>query len=90
MIYYYFNKWCKDGSFKRIWISLLQNNKRKLELSSVQSDGSHTRSRAGGESVGYQRRKSSDTNNCIFLCDNQGQVLSMGNPINGDIILKRV
>ncbi|WP_228390878.1 transposase, partial [Chryseobacterium sp. MOF25P] len=42
LVYYYFNKWCKDGSFKRIWISLLQNNKRKLDLSSVQLDGSHT------------------------------------------------
>ncbi|WP_228427122.1 transposase [Chryseobacterium balustinum] len=52
LVYYYFNKWCKDGSFKRIWISLLQNNKRKLDLSSVQLDGSHTRSKRGGESVG--------------------------------------
>ena len=84
LIYYYFNKWCKDGSFRRIWVSLLQNNKRKLDLSSVQLDGSHTRSRTGGESVGYQGRKSSNTSNCIFLCDNQGQMLSMGKPISGE------
>ncbi|WP_317127496.1 transposase, partial [Chryseobacterium piscium] len=84
LVYYYFNKWCKDGSFKRIWISLLQNNKRKLDLSSVQLDGSHTRSKTGGESVGYQGRKSSKTSNCIFLCDNQGQMLSMGKPISGE------
>lgn len=84
LIYYYFNKWSKDGSFRRIWVSLLYNNKRKLDLSSVQLDGSHTRSRTGGESVGYQGRKSSKTSNCIFLCDNQGQMLSLGNPISGE------
>lgn len=41
LIYYYFNKLSKDGSFKRIWISLLQNNKRKLDLSCIQLDRSH-------------------------------------------------
>ncbi|MCS3532918.1 transposase [Chryseobacterium sp. JUb7] len=84
LIYYYFNKWCKDGSFRRIWISLLGHNKRELDLSGVQMDGSHTRSRTGGESVGYQGRKSSGTTNCISLCDNQGQMLSMGKPIGGE------
>ncbi|CAA7193727.1 hypothetical protein CHRY9293_00139 [Chryseobacterium potabilaquae] len=84
LIYYYFNKWSKNGSFRRIWVSLLYNNKRKLDLSSVQLDGSHTRSRTGGESVGYEGRKSSKTSNCIFLCDNQGQMLSLGNPISGE------
>ncbi|WP_431343212.1 transposase family protein [Chryseobacterium sp. JK1] len=62
----------------------MQNNKKKLNLSSVQLDGSHTRSRMGGESVGYQGRKSSKTSNCIFLCDSQGQMLSMGKPISGE------
>lgn len=47
-------------------------------------DGSHTRSKTGGESVGYQGRKSSKTSNCIFLCDNQGQMLSMGKPVSGE------
>ncbi|MGH1517885.1 transposase family protein [Chryseobacterium sp. JK1] len=55
-----------------------------MNLSSVQLDGSHTRSRMGGESVGYQGRKSSKTSNCIFLCDSQGQMLSMGKPISGE------
>jgi transposase len=27
LIYYYFNKWSKDGSFKRIWVSLLKRIK---------------------------------------------------------------
>lgn len=83
-VYYYFNKWSKDGSFKKIWVLLLCCNKRKLDLSSVQLDGSHTKSRMGGESVGYQGRKKSKTTNTIFLCDNQGQMLSMGSPKSGE------
>ena len=47
-------------------------------------DGSHTRSKTGGQSVGYQGRKSSKTSNSIFICDNQGQMLSMGKPISGE------
>lgn len=47
-------------------------------------DGSHTRGKTDGESVGYQGRKSSKTSNCIFLCDNQGQMLSMGKPVSGE------
>ena len=42
-VYYYFNKWSKDGSFQRIWLNLLSKKKRKLDMSCVQLDGSHTR-----------------------------------------------
>lgn len=83
-IYYYFNKWSKDGSFRNVWIALLSSNKRKLDMSSVQLDGSHTRSRLGGEQVGYQGRKKCKTTNSLFLCDNQGQMLAMGNPTSGE------
>ncbi|CEN39408.1 IS5 family transposase [Capnocytophaga cynodegmi] len=82
--YYYFNKWSKDGSFKRIWMNLLLDNKRKLDMSCVQLDGSHTRCRMGGQSVGYQSRKKSKTTNTIFLCDNLGQILAMGSPKSGN------
>ena len=41
-VYYYFNKWSKDGSFQRIWLNLLSKKKRKLDMSCVQLDGSHT------------------------------------------------
>lgn len=56
-IYYYFNKWSKDGSFKNVWINLLSKNKKSLDMSCVQLDGSHTRCRLAGEAVGYQGRK---------------------------------
>ncbi|NAW49902.1 IS5/IS1182 family transposase, partial [Elizabethkingia argentiflava] len=68
-IYYYFNKWSKDGSFRKVWIGLLLLNKRKLDMSSLQLDGSHTPSRMGGEKLGYQGRKKAKTTNSIFLCD---------------------
>ena len=44
-VYYYFNKWGKDGSFQRVWLNLLSKKKRKLDMSCVQLDGSHTRCR---------------------------------------------
>ena len=77
-VYYYFNKWSKDGSFQRIWLNLLSKKKRKLDMSCVQLDGSHTRCRQKGESTGYQARKKSVTTNSIFLCDNKGQMIAMG------------
>ena len=82
-IYYYFNKWSKDGSFQRIWLNILEKNKSKLDLSSIQMDGSHSKTR-GGESRGYQSRKSANTTNAIFLCDNQGQMLAMSPPMAGN------
>lgn len=83
-VYYYFNKWSKNGDFQRIWLNLLLHNKRKLDMSCVQLDGSHTRCRMGGQSVGYQARKKSKTTNSIFLCDNLGQILAMGSPKSGN------
>ena len=54
-VYYYFNKWSKDGSFQRIWLNLLSKKKRKLDMSCVQLDGSHTRCRQkGGWLDGYK------------------------------------
>lgn len=83
-VYYYFNKWSKDGSFHRAWISLLGTNRSKLDLSSVQVDGSHTPCKRGGEAVGYQGRKSCNTSNSLFLCDNNGQMLSVSSPQPGE------
>ncbi len=80
IVYYYFNKWSKDGSFKRVWVNLLIENRKKLDLSSVQLDGSHTRCRLGGQSVGFQPRKMAKTTNSIFFSDNLGQILAFGNP----------
>ncbi|WP_313578205.1 IS5 family transposase [Chishuiella sp.] len=83
IVYYYFNKWSKDGSFYKVWTNLLSKNKKLLDMSSVQLDGSHTRARLGGEAVDYQGRKKCKTSNIIFLCDNQGQMLAMSSVKSG-------
>jgi transposase len=83
-IYYHFNKWSKDGSWKKLWTKLLYLNMTGLDMSSVQLDGSHTRTRMGGEAVGYQKRKSSKTTNMLFLTDREGMPLAASEPIAGN------
>ena len=83
-VYYHFNKWSKDNSWKRMWINFLSIEKSKLDMSSVQLDGSHTPAKRGGEAVAYQRRKKSKTTNALFLTDKQGIPLAMSEPIDGN------
>jgi hypothetical protein len=53
-------------------------------MSSVEFDGSHTLAKNGGDAVGYQDRKSSNTTNALFLSDKQGVMLSMSTPQEGN------
>jgi hypothetical protein len=82
-VYYYFNKWSKDGSFKTAWINLLSSKRECIDLSSAQFDGSHTPARRGGEAVGYQGRKASKTTNSLYLSDANGVMLAVGPPQSG-------
>lgn len=83
-IYYHFNKWSKDGSWKQMWTRLLALNKAQLDMSSVQFDGSHTPAKRGGQAVSYQSRKKAQTTNALFLTDKQGLPLAMSEPIDGN------
>ncbi|MDR0791916.1 MAG: transposase, partial [Chitinophagaceae bacterium] len=83
-VYYYFNKWSKDGSFKNAWIQMLSANKGYLDMSSVQLDGSHAIAKRGGEAVGYQGRKSAKTTNNLFLSDDTGQMLVVAEAQSGN------
>ena len=83
-VYYHFRKWSKDGSWKRMWTQLLEMNRSKLDMSSVQLDGSHTPAKRGGQAVGYQGRKKSKTTNALFLTDKQGIPLAVSEPIDGN------
>jgi len=83
-IYYHFNKWSKDGSWKKMWTHLLLLNKAVLDMSSVQLDGSHTPAKRGGEAVGFQNRKKSKTTNSLFLTDKQGLPLAMSEAVKGN------
>lgn len=82
-VYYHYNKWVKDGSWKAVWQFFLKENKKYLDMSSVQLDGSHTPSKRGGQKVGYQGRKKAKTTNILFLTDKQGIPLSMSKAIKG-------
>lgn len=82
-VFYYFSKWCKDGSFYRLWTIVLALNRQFLDMSSVELDGSHTPSKRGGQKVGYQGRKKSKTTNMLFLTDRQGIPLACSEPISG-------
>ncbi len=82
-VYYYFNRWSKSGCFEQVWVNLLAKHHACLDLSSAQVDGSHTPAKNGGEAVGYQGRKAAKTTNSLFLADNQGVMLAMATPQEG-------
>ena len=83
-VYYHFQKWCKDGSWERIWQYLLDKYKGLLDMSSIQLDGTHTPTKRGGQAVGYQGRKKSKTSNMLILTDNQGIPLACSEAISGN------
>lgn len=83
-VYYHYRKWCKNTVLKQCWISILKKNKSKLDLSSVDFDGSHTSTLRGGEQVEYQGRKKRKTTNALYLSDRQGLPLAISNPVAGN------
>lgn len=82
-VYHHFRKWAKDGSFKNVWLGLLKSQRRLLDLSCVQLDGSQTICKHGGECIGYQTRKAAKSCNSLFLADNKGQMLACSLPVSG-------
>ena len=83
-VFYHFNKWSKLNCWEDLWISLLKNRLKDLDMSSVQIDGSHTPVKNGGFAVGYQHRKKSKTTNMLFLTDKQGIPLAISEPQSGN------
>ena len=83
-VYYHFNRWSKLGCWRKVWVHLLAQHHRYLDLSSAQLDGSHTPAKNGGAAVGYQDRKAAKTTNSLFLADNQGLMLTMATPQEGN------
>ena len=83
-IYYHFQKWRDDGSWEKCWFQLVSKYRCKLDMSSVQLDGSHTLAKRGGEAVGYQARKKGKTTNMLFISDNQGIPLVFSEPVAGN------
>lgn len=82
-VFYLYNKWSKAGCWRAIWIHILLKNRKFLDLSSIELDGSHTPAKNGGDAVGYQGRKACNTTNALFVSDSQGVILSMSTPQAG-------
>ena len=83
-VYYHFRKWSNDGSIENLWTMLLKEKKSKLDLSSIQLDGSHTSAKRGGQAVAYQGRKKSKTTNMMFLTDCRGIPVACSEAISGN------
>ncbi len=83
-VYYHYRKWSRCGFWKACWIKFLKRHRSKLDLSSVDLDGSHTPAIRGGEQVDYQGRKKRKTTNSLYLTDRQGLPLAMSEPIAGN------
>jgi transposase len=83
-VYHHHREWVKDGSWQKVWVELLKANRSKVDLSSMQLDGSHTLAKKQGEHIGYQGRKSAKTTNALFLSDKDGQPLAMATPQAGN------
>jgi hypothetical protein len=82
-VFYHFNKWSKLGVWEKVWHSILLKQRSKLDMSSVQLDGSQSRCYKAREAVDFQGRKQSKTTNLLFLSDNQGILLACSKPIAG-------
>lgn len=83
-VYYHFQKWCKDSSWEKVWVVVLEKHKGLLDMSSIQLDGTHTPTKRGGQAVGYQGRKKSKTSNMLILTDSQGIPLACSDPMSGN------
>ncbi len=62
----------------------LDKHKSRLDLSSVDLDGSHTPAVKGGEQVEYQGRKKRKTTNALYLSDRQGLPIAISEPLAGN------
>ena len=85
-VYYHLQKWSKNGSWERVWNSILKKYKYLLDLLSIQLDGTHTPTKRGGELVAYQGRKKSKTTNNLIITDNQDIPLVCSDHIAGNHI----
>lgn len=83
-VYHHYRKWCKDGSWRSVWLSLMKSFKSLLDLSTGQLDGTHSPAKRGGEAVDYQGRKKCKTSNILLLTDRNGLVVACGKPVAGN------
>lgn len=81
---YHYRKWCKTDVLKKSWINILEKNKSKFDLSSVDFDGSYTSAIRGGEEIKYQNRKKRKESNVLYISDIKGLQLAISNLVVGN------
>lgn len=77
-VYYYYRKWCKEGVFERMFHSILQMQKDKLDTEKLNLDGTQSLVKKSAESVAYQPRKKGRTSNILILTDGNGIPIANG------------
>ena len=75
-VFYHFSRWSKLDIWQDIWLHLLRAHRDKLNLHTLQLDGTHTRTRGAIEKSAFQRRKGGKTSNLRCLCDEKGVLLA--------------
>lgn len=83
-VYYYFNKWSKDGSLENIHRQLIAQNQAKLNLNVVSIDGTHTRCSKDCIASAYQGKKKGNTTNTLMLTDKSGVPIVLCPPRQGN------
>lgn len=82
-IYYHYNKWSKDGSWRLALQHLIAQNKATLDLSLAYLDATHTIAKKGGEQVGNFGKRKIKSTNTLWLTDRQGLVVGFCSPLAG-------
>ena len=83
-VFYHFNRWSKLDVWQTIWLNLLRKHREKLNLHTIQLDGTHTRTHGAVEKTAYQGRKGGKTSNLLCLCDEKGVLLAFSAVLAGN------
>jgi len=83
-VYYYYQKWSKQGVFKSMFETFLEIQKDKLDTEKLNLDGTHTLVKKSAESSKYQFRKKGKTTNVLIMTDGNGIPIAIGDILKGN------
>lgn len=84
LVYYYYRKWSKQGVFKNLFDATLIHQSVRLDIETLNLDGTHSLAKKAGEATGYQHRKKGKTSNVLILTDGKGIPIALGNMMSGN------
>lgn len=83
-VVYHYQKWCKDGSWEKVFQNSLEIAVKSNKVETVNLDGTHSLAKKGGEDVVCQGRKKGKTSNVLMLTNQSGQILACSDIIAGN------